>query len=152
MSEFKDKIPAAGGKVEFLYDDATGGIATQVSGVGFAALYQVAVTMDGRHLLGIVPVTGLGVMPVYPKPSVLTFIQSHEQGMWGRNCPECQKYFRTNHVGEVTHRPYCALEAPSLAFISKDQRKYISACYDAFARETPAVIVSVPLPLPANKI
>ncbi len=134
MSEFKDKIPAAGGKVEFLCDEATGGITSHVSCVSFTALYQVAVSMDGRHLLSIVPVTGIGVMPVYPKPSVLTFIQSDEQGMWGRNCPACQKYFRTNHVLEVTHCPYCAVAAPSLAFISKDQSRYITSCYDAFAR------------------
>ena len=30
--------------------------------------------------------------------------------------------------------PYCAMWAPGLAFMSKDQRKYITACYDAFAR------------------
>ncbi len=40
MSEFKDKIPAAGGKVEFLCDDATGGITSHVSCVSFTALYQ----------------------------------------------------------------------------------------------------------------
>jgi hypothetical protein len=134
MSEFKDKIPAAGGKVEFLYDQASGGIATQVSGTGFIALYQVAISMDGRRLLSTVPATGIGVIPVYPQPSVLTFIQSDDQGMWGRNCPFCEKYFRTNHVMDVTYCPYCAMDAPSLAFVSKDQRTYITACYDAFAR------------------
>jgi hypothetical protein len=134
MSEFKDKIPAAGGKVEFLYDLASGGIATQVSGTGFIALYQVAISMDGRRLLSTVPATGIGVMPVYPQPSVLTFIQSDEQGMWGRNCPFCKKYFRTNHVMSGTHCPYCAGEESSLAFVSKEQRTYITACYDAFAR------------------
>jgi hypothetical protein len=134
MSEFKDKIPAAGGRVEFLYDPESEGIATQVSGTGFIALYQIAISMDGRRLLSTVPATGIGVMPVYPQPSVLTFIQSDQQGMWGRNCPLCQKYFRTNHVMDVTYCPYCAVEAPSLAFISKDQRSYITACYDAFAR------------------
>jgi hypothetical protein len=134
MSEFRDKIPAAGGKVEFLYDQASGAIATQVSGTGFMALYQVAISMDGKRLLSAVPATGIGVSPVYPQPSVLTFIQSDERGMWGRNCPACQKYFRTNHVMNVTCCPYCAADAPSLAFVSRDQRTYITACYDAFAR------------------
>lgn len=134
MSEFKDKIPAAGGKVEFLYDPVGGGIAAQISGSGFWATYLVAVSMDGRRLLSTVPATGIGQAPVYPQPSVLTFIQSDEQGMWGRNCPLCQKYFRTNHVMDVTYCPYCAAVAPSLAFISQDQRNYITLCYDAFAR------------------
>lgn len=134
MTKYKDKIPAAGGKVEFLYDEATGNMSVQVSGTIFMAVYQVAVSMDGRQMLAIVPATGIGTMAVYPKPSVLTFIQSDEQGMWGRNCPACQKYFRTNHVFGDTVCPYCAAVAPSLAFVSKDQRKYITACYDAFAR------------------
>jgi hypothetical protein len=133
MSNFKDKIRAAGGKVEFLYDPAKG-IACQISGCGFIAMYLVAVSMDGRHLLSTVPAGGYGATLVYPKPSVLTYIQSDEQGMWGRNCPACQKYFRTNHVMGDTFCPYCAVGADSLAFVSKDQRTYITASYDAFAR------------------
>ena len=94
MEKFKDKIRAAGGKVEFFYNAANGGIVSQISGYGFIAFYQVAVSMDGRTPLSTVPATGLGVTPVYPQPSVLTFIQSDEEGMWGRNCPRCEKYFR----------------------------------------------------------
>lgn len=135
MVEFKDKIGAASGKVEFLYEPGRG-IAVQISGSspGFWAMYIVAVSMDGRHLLSEVPATGIGVEAVYPKPSVITYIQSDAQAMWGRNCPACQKYFRTNHVMGETCCPYCAAWAPGLAFMSKDQRKYITKCYDAFAR------------------
>ena len=133
VSEFRDKIRAAGGKVEFLYYPDKG-IATQISGFGFIAAYQVAVSLDGRHLLATVPATGIGVIPVYPQPSVLTFIQSDEQGMWGRNCPTCRKYFRTNHVMGLTFCPYCSISDDSLAFVSEAQRTYITACYDAFAR------------------
>ena len=134
MSQFKDKIPAAGGEIKFLYDAKTGGIASQISGTGFMAMYMIAVSMDGRHLLDTVPATGIGVTAVYRQPSLVTYIQSDQQGMWGRNCPHCKKYFRTNHVMDVTICPYCADEGPSLAFISKEQRKYITAYYDAFAR------------------
>jgi hypothetical protein len=35
---------------------------------------------------------------------------------------------------DLTYCPYCAEPASSLAFISKDQRIYLTACYDAFAR------------------
>jgi hypothetical protein len=134
MSEFKDKIPAASGKVEFLYDQVSRRLDTQISGTGFIAMYMVAVSMDGRQLLGTVSPTGIGVPMVYPQPSVLAYIQSDEQGMWGRNCPQCHKYFRTNHVMGLTACPYCSVEAPSLAFISKEQHTYITAFYDAFAR------------------
>ena len=130
--EFKDKIPAVTGKVEFLYD-STGGVASRISGFS-RGIYLVAISIDGRQLLSTVPAMGLGQTAVYPRPSVVTYIQSDDQGMWGRNCPTCEKYFRTTHVMDVTFCPYCSEGAPSLAFISQDQRKYIRACYDAFAR------------------
>lgn len=135
MSDFKDKIAAASGKVEFLYDATTRRISQKIS--RFRAAYFVAVSLDGRHLLSTVPATGLGQTAVYPQPSVLTFIQSDEQGMWGRNCPLCKKYFRTNHVdgvNDTTFCPYCSHAATSLAFISKEQRTYILAFYDAMMR------------------
>jgi hypothetical protein len=132
MTEFKDKIPTGGGKVEYLYSP-DGRRATRISGF-MRAVYMVAVSMDGRRLLSTIPAGGIGHVAVYPQPSVTAYIQSDEQCMWGRNCPYCQKYFRTNHIMDVTHCPYCSEPASSLAFVSKDQRAYITACYDAFAR------------------
>jgi hypothetical protein len=132
--EFKDKIPAAGATVEFLYDDASGGISIRISGTGFRAMYQVAISLDGRHLLASVPATGIGQISVHPKPSILAFIQSDSQSMWGRNCPRCEKYFRTNHIMGTTSCPYCSEVQSDLAFISKEQRTYLLAFYDAFAR------------------
>lgn len=133
MAEFKDKIPAASGKVEFLFDPQQG-IATKISGSGMRALYQVAVSVDGRQLLATVSAGGIGTSPVYPQPSILAFVQSDIQGMWGRNCPRCEKYFRTNHIMGLTSCPYCSHAAPDLNFVSQDQKKYLKACYDAFAR------------------
>jgi thiol-disulfide isomerase/thioredoxin len=133
MPEFKDKIPAAGGSVEYLYDPQWG-IAPRISGTGFRAIYQVALSVDGKHLLATVPAGGIGSTSIYPQPSVLAFVQSDEQGMWGRNCPTCEKYFRTNHIIGATTCPYCYEIAPDLAFVSKEQLSYLTACYDAFAR------------------
>ena len=91
--------------------------------------------MDGQRILCAVPAGGIGQPAIQPQPSVTACIQSDQQGLWGRNCPHCEKYFRTNHVvPEVTHCPYCAEVAPSVAFLSKDQRVYLTACYDAFAQ------------------
>jgi hypothetical protein len=133
MVEFKDAIPAAGGKIEFLCQP-DGRIDSQISGTYVRALYMVAVSMDGRRLLSEVPAVGLGGTAVYPQPSVVAYVQSDNQGMWGRNCPACEKYFRTNHIFDTSVCPYCAETAPSLTFISKAQRSYIAASYDAFAR------------------
>jgi len=133
MPEFKDKIPAAGGTVEYLYDPR-GSIAAKISGTGLRAIYQVALGIDGRHLLATVPAGGIGSTSICPQPSVLAFVQSDQQGMWGRNCPACEKYFRTDHIMGDTTCPYCFDIAPDLAFVSKEQRRYLTACYDAFAR------------------
>jgi hypothetical protein len=133
MPEFKDKIPAAGGKVEYFYDSKKG-IAAQVSGTGFRAIYQVALSIDGKHLLATVPAGGIGSTSLCPQPSVLAFVQSDQQGMWGRNCPTCEKYFRTDQIMGDTTCPYCVEIATDLAFVSKEQRVYLTACYDACAR------------------
>lgn len=134
MTEFKDRIPAATGKIEFLYEPATGIVSNQISGEGFISLYFVAISLDGRRLLCVVPAPGLGQQPIYLQPSILTYVQSDSQGMWGRNCPSCRKYFRTTHVFDPTHCPYCSAAEPGIRFVSQDQRVYIRACYDAFAR------------------
>jgi endogenous inhibitor of DNA gyrase (YacG/DUF329 family) len=97
-------------------------------------MYLVAVSMDGKELLATVSAGGVGYTPIYPQPSVLAYIQSDGQGMWGRNCPVCQKYFRTTHVMSDTFCPYCSEPASSLDFVSKDQRNYLIAFYGAFAR------------------
>ena len=70
MSEFKDKIPAATGKVEYLYDPASKRISSRISGFP-RALYIVALSLDGKHLLSAVPAVGLGQSAVYPQPSVI---------------------------------------------------------------------------------
>jgi hypothetical protein len=136
MAEFKDAIRAAGGKVEYLHQP-NGQLAFRISstsGSGMRALYMVAVSMDGTHLLDTVPATGIGQTAVYPQPSVVAYVQSDEQGMWGRNCPACERYFRTTHIHGMSVCPYCAESVPSLTFISKAQRVYIAASYDAFGR------------------
>lgn len=133
MAEFKDAIRAAGGRLEYLHQP-DGRLAFRISGTGMRALYMVAVSMDGTHFIDDVPAVGIGGTAVYRQPSVVAYVQSDEQGMWGRNCPACERYFRTTHISHDSVCPYCAEPAPSLAFISKAQRVYIAASYDAFGR------------------
>jgi hypothetical protein len=132
MTEYKDAIRAASGKLEYLFQP-DGRLAFQISG-DMRALYMVAVSMDGSHFVDEVPAVGIGGTAVYRQPSVVAYVQSDEQGMWGRNCPACERYFRTTHISHDSVCPYCAMSAPSLTFISKAQRLYIAASYDAFAR------------------
>jgi hypothetical protein len=136
MIEYKDAIPAAGGQIDFLYDAATGQISNRISGSGPWGTTFVALSLDGRRMLAAVPPAGLGGVMIYPQPSLLAFMQSDAEGMWGRNCPYCEKYFRTNHIIGATYCPYCSGAAPELAFTSKAQRTYLAANYDAYARAT----------------
>lgn len=135
MAKFKDKLHTAGAKVDFIFDQQKG-LATQISGTSeyFRAMYQIAVGLDGR-LLAVVPPGGIGApMPPYPKPSILAWIQSDEQGMWGRRCPKCKGYFRTNHVMGHTSCPYCYVRADSTAFVTEAQRGYLKVFCEAWAK------------------
>src|SRR6266702_1837612 len=77
MVEYRDKIPAARGKVEYIYEEGRG-ISARISHPEptFHALYQVALSIDGTRLLCTVPVGGLGQTVVAPHPSVPATVQS----------------------------------------------------------------------------
>jgi hypothetical protein len=109
MSEFGEKLQAATGKVEFF--SGPEGVQMRISGTQIRALYQIAVGYDGRAL-AVVPMRGLGAAPPpYPQPSMLAWIQSDEQGLWGRQCSNCESYFRTGHIAGVTICPSVFLGA-----------------------------------------
>jgi hypothetical protein len=130
MAEFRKQIPIGNGKVEFLRDDKQR-LLTQISGSGplsFRAMYQLAISQDGR-ILGAVPSGGLVTNP--PPPAITAFIQSDIQGMWGRVCPACHSYFRSNHVMGATVCPYCSQDSGDLAFITDAQKRYSQAFLDA---------------------
>jgi hypothetical protein len=129
MPEFGEKITRGSGTLEF--GRAPNGLCfLKISGF-FRAMYQIAVGHNGTPLASV-PFTGMGSpLPPYPQPSILAWIQADEQGLWGRRCPECKGYFRTNHVYLMTVCPYCAIFSDSLAFITEDQRRYILAFRDA---------------------
>ena len=89
------------------------------------AFYQLAVSFDGRPL-AFVPAGGVGSpMAPYPQPSVLAFIISDAQQMWGRVCPQCRTYFRTNHISGMTVCPYCTFAEDNIYFITDPQRRYL---------------------------
>ncbi|MCU1240982.1 MAG: hypothetical protein JWO71_1708 [Candidatus Acidoferrum typicum] len=105
----------------------------KVSGTNFWGMYQIAVSYPSGEPLAVVPVTGMGVpLPPYPKPSLLAWIMSDQHGMWGRLCPRCQTYFRTNHVIDNTACPYCGNVSNSLSFVTQAQARYVVAFCNAY--------------------
>jgi uncharacterized Zn finger protein (UPF0148 family) len=56
---------------------------------------------------------------------MLAWIQSDEQGLWGRECPDCGCYFRSNHIMGATFCPYCGKVQDSLEYVTDAQAKYV---------------------------
>jgi hypothetical protein len=92
-------------------------------------MYQLAVRQDGQ-IVGVVPIAGLRTAPP-PLPPLTALIQSDLQGMWGRCCPSCKSYFRTNHVMGEAFCPYCSKVNDGVAFITDAQKRYAKAFVDA---------------------
>ncbi|MHC4270209.1 MAG: hypothetical protein ACYSTS_17340, partial [Planctomycetota bacterium] len=106
MEEFEE-IAHSGGKIEFLNDPVKGTSIrfTHSSPWPFSA-FQVCVSFDGK-ILDTVPVGGMGSsIPIpYPKPSILAFVISDRQGLFGRQCPKCNTYFRSDIEGQTNFCP-----------------------------------------------
>ena len=67
----------------------------------------------------------------YPQPSIPVWLISDREGLWGRTCPDCQSYFRTNCIGD-THCPYCGFSDKGLAFTTANQLRYIERICNAY--------------------
>jgi Zn finger protein HypA/HybF involved in hydrogenase expression len=132
LPEFGEQLPIGKAKLEFLVNEQ-GMISMRMSGSGFMAMYQIAVAYPSGIPLAVVPFTGIGApLPPYPKPSLLAWIMSDELGMWGRICPFCRTYFRSNHIMDATICPYCGSLSDSLQFITEAQGRYVAAFCNAY--------------------
>src|ERR1035441_10262689 len=131
----KQPVPHAGGKLRITPGPNNSyqlGFEHTSSDHGMA-LYQLAVSFDGRPL-AVIP-GGMGSrMPPYPQPSVLVFIISDAQQMWGRICPQCRSYFRTNHISGMTVCPYCTFAEDNIYFVTDPQRRYLKKFVEAVER------------------
>lgn len=56
-------------------------------------------------------------------------LQTDENGLTGRQCPSCQRYFKlkfgTGLPIQTTHCPYCEKEADSSDYLTPEQREYV---------------------------
>jgi hypothetical protein len=124
MNEFEE-ICHSGGSLKFLWDDSQG-FSISYSGKSPypVALYQLCVSMEGK-ILEIVPCGGIGSQIPYPQPSILVYMISDREGMFGRECPSCNTYFRVSAASsKVMTCPYCYWSHNSLEFLTKNQLKY----------------------------
>ena len=131
MEEFEE-IYLSGGQFT-LTKEPEGGVSVEYSAYNRCpmAMFRVCVSLDG-NVLGVVPFGGIGQVVPYPQPSLMAFVLSDRHGMFGRQCPDCQSYFRTSTCPEDSYCPYCGHSAQSIAFLTDNQLRFIAAFCDSF--------------------
>jgi hypothetical protein len=133
MAEFEE-IAHAGGKIEFISEGGERvSLCFEHSTPLPVAVFQICVSLNGR-LLDVVPMGSVGSSLPYPQPSIPVWIISDQHGMFGRTCPECKSYFRTNFCGRVLHCPYCGYTGNNVTFTTKNQLEYIGVFFKEFLR------------------
>src|ERR1700736_1876328 len=121
--EFRE-IASCGGKIELLKEEER--VAMQVSGTGGLSYVPMRISLDGERRV-FRPITGIGQRPIKePSPMVPAFLPADKTGLWGRSCPNCKAYFRTNGIREYMFCPYCDCRAPAAAFTTENQRAFVN--------------------------
>lgn len=135
-----EPVKHSGGKITFNFLDKDGQRQYRVCFTGAnpypMALFAMHVLRDPRVPLGVVRLGGIGdpIPPPPVQPSVLVFVASDREGFFGKLCPRCKRYFRTDAAIEHAWCPYCGTGAPAHHFLSESQLKYIEAYMDAFEK------------------
>ena len=98
-----------------------------------AAVFLVCVSYEGR-LLGTAPIGGMGQTIPCPQSSMPALLISDRHGMFGRHCPWCKSYFRTDACPGDRVCPYCGHIGQNIDFTTDNQIKYIEVLCNAFQR------------------
>ena len=121
--EFRE-IASCGGKIELLKEEER--VAMQVSGTGGLSYVPMRISLDGERMV-FRPITGIDQRPIKePSPMVPAFLPADKTGLWGRSCPNCKAYFRTDGIREYMFCPYCDCRAPAAAFTTENQRAFLN--------------------------
>src|SRR5437016_14485703 len=101
MSEFQE-IAHSGGKIELHFKQANSvSLGFSHAGSFGMSLFQMGVSLDGKKL-EYWPLGGLDLRPPEPpSPIVPAFIISDREQCFGRTCPKCRSYFRTDRPAPV---------------------------------------------------
>lgn len=157
VSEFQE-IASSGGKIELLYqeNDLVSLRFTHANACACGAI-QMGVSLDGKRL-EYWPVYGVDQRPPQPEsPMVAAVVISDQQGYFGRACPKCKSYFRTNSPGRATLCPYCGCRANNAAFTTKNQLEFIDKVRESYIaafqkKESVAIdLDKIANELPANR-
>jgi len=150
-----EEIEHSGGRVEFVKENGEiKGVQLSNTGGGLRA-FQLEASENGE-LRNIV--YSMGYMPDGPPPPealIPVWIMSDREGLFGRTCPKCRSYFRTDWVTERTACPYCGHWDHCLAFTTENQREFVAQYCKLFletlARENEVIVDLTQLTLTNNK-
>jgi len=129
-----EEIGHSGGKIE-LKKEKDNSIMFKISGANpwAMSMHFIAISIDGK-ILGIIKNIG-GYAPD-SKPEVQNYIQgiviSDRNGLYGRTCPTCKGYFRTDSPADPTYCPYCYYEGNGINFLTKNQLQFIDAYFKTY--------------------
>lgn len=127
------EVGHTGGKVTFtIHCDENGQVSYQIgcshSAPRPSSLVGIYAHPDG-FACGNIVLGGIG-QPWNPPPlanCIAVFMASDSQGMFGHECPQCKKHFRTKNIPSKFPLtcPYCGLRAESYYFLTPPQNAYI---------------------------
>jgi len=60
-----------------------------------------------------------------------TYLISDREGLFGRICPSCKSYFRTNCLKKKIFCPYCSVKDDNGAFTTENQKRFMYLCCKA---------------------
>ena len=128
------EIGHTGGKVTFTIEcDKEGHISYQV---GYSISSSHPASMAGIYAhpdgfaCGNIVMGGIGSpFNTPPLPNCIPVIMaSDSQGMFGHECPDCKKHFRTENIPATfpLNCPYCGLRTDSFHFLTPPQKSYVT--------------------------
>jgi DNA-directed RNA polymerase subunit RPC12/RpoP len=124
MAEEFQEIAHSGGKITAHYKPPSFlSLGFEHSAPVGMALFQISVSMDGQKM-EFVSIQGIPVFA--PQPIIPTWIISDRQQLWGRSCPGCKSYFRTDAIGRDLRCPYCSHKGGIVDFLTANQLQFIT--------------------------
>ena len=127
------EIAHTGGKIDFIYSKEAQAVSIKMSLAypGATTMVQLCISYDGK-VLDFVPCGGIGAVIPYPQPSLLAFLLSDREGLFGQSCPKCKSYFRSDALSGHTTCPYCGEADKGIEFLTENQLKFLGHFCESF--------------------
>ncbi len=93
--------------------------------------FRCASTWTGQ-IVDYVAIGGIGGASFYPQPSVLAYLISDREGMFGQKCKACESYFRCSTLSRTTICPYCGDHKHGVVFLTANQLQFLTKYFNTY--------------------